>query len=58
MFVLFFIIIIADIVKFINRGLCENLISHSTTIIFYHGKMGVIPGTIRINNRTRENLRA
>ena len=28
----FFIIIIASIVKFINRGLGENLISHSTKL--------------------------
>ena len=33
MYVLFFIIIVAGSVKFINRGLCENLISHCTKII-------------------------
>ena len=33
MYEVFFIISIASIVEFINRGLGENLISHGTTII-------------------------
>ena len=35
MYVLFFIINIASIVKFINRGLGENLISHGTKLSKY-----------------------
>ena len=38
MYELFFIIIIAGSVKFINRGISSKLDSHCTTMRFYHRK--------------------
>ena len=39
MYEVFFIIIIASIVKFINRGFRENLLSHGTTLRLYQANV-------------------